>query len=329
MSRVEQRKAGFKSKPGSSGERTRKNEQLRKEKRSTMILAKRLKGASLGQEEQEQFSDAYLAEALQKIVGDVGARYEGLRMVRRLLCSAQPRISQLIGAGVVPLAAQMLVCPNEDLRLEAAWCLTNIATGNHEETGEVLAAAPQMLQLLLGGAGVTVALQEQVCWALGNIAGDCDEYRQVLLAHSCLPAVTHFLETATALPCTPAPASQGLSSPSPSSSSCTTTTPAQTAAWALSNLARGAVPGAAFVDLDKAPLLLRLLACGMGGGGGAGEGVGGGVGGVLAGGPDCVAVEVWWLFAFLSAKEDAAVEHYLQRGLLGAVAMALQSAVAQ
>jgi hypothetical protein len=152
--RVEQRKAGFKSKLGTTHtDRGRKNEQLRKEKRSGMILAKRLKtgrgqgegggeggGEGVGEGEGEgggtegggRFGDAYLAEALLKTrSGESGVRYEGLRMVRRLLCSAQPRIAQLIQAGVVPLAAQVLVCPNEDLRLEAAWCLTNIATGDH------------------------------------------------------------------------------------------------------------------------------------------------------------------------------------------------------
>jgi len=43
-------------------------------------------------------------------------------------------------------------------QLEAAWSLTNIATGTHEQSRHVLAAAPILIQLL---SSANIAMQEQ------------------------------------------------------------------------------------------------------------------------------------------------------------------------
>lgn len=87
-------------------------------------------------------------------------------------------------------------------------------------------------------------LLEQICWAIGNVAGDCDEYRNILISNGCLPAVLAFLESSivdnvrskSAIPRAGAPFDERPS------------TAAQTAAWALSNLSRGKIPGKIFMD---------------------------------------------------------------------------------
>ena len=90
-----------------------------------------------------------------------------------------------------------------------------------------------MIQVLLSDRD-SVELKDQICWAIGNVAGDSDEFRQVLLANGCLPAVLKQLQQTILVAL--AQVEEGVLEK------------ARTAAWALSNLARGSgVPGAEFV----------------------------------------------------------------------------------
>jgi len=136
----------------------------------------------------------------------------------------------------------------------------------------------------------SVELLEQICWAIGNIAGDCDEYRNVLISNGCLPAVLSFLESSVAESVRGPGAVRSGDGPvdeRPSSA-------AQTAAWALSNLSRGKVPGQLFFDTGKVPFLLSLM-------NGQVEGL---------------SQEVWWLFTFLTAKDDDVVNALLELGIV-------------
>jgi hypothetical protein len=166
-----------------------------------------------------------------------------------------------------------LVTESTYLHFPLCRCLTNIATGDHEETAEVLPAVPHMIDILMQNRD-SIALQEQICWAIGNIAGDCDEFRFKLLGNGCLPAVLRFLENSVMQLVTP-PSSSSASSSSSSSPSRTQeaaavavaggssssgggggdegalVAAAQTGAWTLSNLARGSVPGSVFVESGR------------------------------------------------------------------------------
>jgi hypothetical protein len=141
-------------------------------------------------------------------------------------------------------------------------CLTNIATGDHLETAAVLCAVPNMVEILNSNSGSTagslsrdsVQLQEQLCWALGNIAGDSDEHRSVLIGNGALRAVLSFLEARVSTlqgaihdllnaPGHPQDSSAGEHALPP-----VVCTAAHTAAWTLSNLARGKVSAHLFAD---------------------------------------------------------------------------------
>ena len=146
-------------------------------------------------------------------------------------------------------------------------CLTNIATGNHTQTGAVIAAVPALLSILnkiCGGASaydeqLNHALCEEVCWAIGNIAGDSDDYRVLLLESGTLkPMVNFMLDSLNRLQVASTKSTQsegvGVVVAGSSPLSCSESnlnlyqSRAQTAVWAISNMARGSVPGAIFLE---------------------------------------------------------------------------------
>lgn len=173
-----------------------------------------------------------------------GERLAALREVRELLSPAEavdvPPLAAAVRGGLVPL---LILClqfgaPEEQL-LEAAWCLTNLASGEREEATAVLPAAALLVAHM--GASSPGQVAEQCAWAVGNLAGEGPEVRGVLMDQGALPALTRLLLA-------------GAAPPGPSSA-------ARTAAWALSNLVKGPKPGAA-VELmkgEKVPAALVTL----------------------------------------------------------------------
>ncbi|GMI34511.1 hypothetical protein TrCOL_g1265 [Triparma columacea] len=114
---------------------------------------------------------------------DTAAQTEYTTQFRRLLSiEKNPPIQQVIDQGVVPRFIEFLNCDNlPALQFEAAWALTNIASGTSEHTEVVMekGAVPIFCRLL---ASPNDDVREQAVWALGNIAGDSPPCRDKVLA---------------------------------------------------------------------------------------------------------------------------------------------------
>jgi HEAT repeat protein len=113
---------------------------------------------------------------------DATAQFNATQQFRKLLSIQEnPPIQEVIQAGVVPRFVEYLKEVNRpELQFEAAWVLTNIASGSAIQTRCVVehGALPIFVQLL---QSPNDDVREQAVWALGNIAGDSPNFRDLVL----------------------------------------------------------------------------------------------------------------------------------------------------
>ncbi|CAI7788752.1 unnamed protein product [Closterium sp. NIES-54] len=223
-------------------------------------------------------------------------RVETLKALRQLLsANHNPPLGAAVRCGAVPLLAECLAfgAPEEQL-LEAAWCVTNIASGEAEETRAVLPCAALLIAHCTDSPSPAIA--EQCVWAVGNIAAEADDLRAQLLDQGALPALTRLLLAAASGASGGNTGARWLTAQAPSALASL----AKTVAWALSSLIKGPSPRAA-VDLVKS------------------DGVDAAIVTLLSSGNAEAAVEAAWVAAYVTALSDASAERLVAAGLMEAL----------
>jgi len=179
--------------------RQRRNEVavvIRKAKRDEQLQKRRLVPNVEDDDKDNRFQDASLQSIVENARGgDPATQLGAVQAARKLLSrDRNPPIDDLIQSGILPILVQCLQSEDKpSLQFEAAWALTNIASGTSQQTQAVVqSGAVAHFMRLLESKHQNVC--EQAVWALGNIIGDGPVLRDYVIRHNVVTPLLTFID---------------------------------------------------------------------------------------------------------------------------------------
>lgn len=246
--RVDARRKTFKKGVDNDDARRRREDetvQLRKANRDAQLMKKRMMQDETENDSENQPppnvtpSKTGMADAVALMAAPTtdGPTRHALAMdLRKKLARVEAApLQEAIDAGAVPVCTSFLRSDDPKLQFEASWILTNIASGDSNQTAAVVSAVGEFIHCLQHSA---IDVQEQVIWALANIAGDSTKLRDYVLEFNVVQAMLQLIVQ-----------NEGR------------VVMLRNATWALSNMCRGK-PAPPLEKIGMAiPYLARLIHC--------------------------------------------------------------------
>ncbi|KAG8913099.1 Importin alpha subunit (Karyopherin alpha subunit) (Serine-rich RNA polymerase I suppressor protein), partial [Tulasnella sp. 408] len=140
-------------------------------------------------EDSDSELDSFITEdqkIIPAIIGDIRSDDRRTRLIattkiRRLLQCRPPEVGvqPVINSGLVPTVVEMLSADDNKFRAEAAWIVSNIASGTSAQTATVVEAGAIPKLVAMFPTHIS-DVQENALWALGNIGGDCERFRDMV-----------------------------------------------------------------------------------------------------------------------------------------------------
>lgn len=204
---------------------------------------------------------------------------------------ANARSQVLLEQGLLAILNSCLQSEIASVQFQAAKCITCIASGDHDQTSQVFAVVPSIL-ILLRSTNSTADIKTQLCWALGNIAVDCNSCKGQLVALRCpQEMITLLLEYITYLR-TMCEVGVELAAPSEYSS---LTNMIANLLWSLTNMVRGHIEVPYMEEFNQEALGQLVWLCGLE--------------------DDTIAPMARWIFTFLTSKDQTLFDRLLSLGL--------------
>ncbi|CAH1990722.1 unnamed protein product [Acanthoscelides obtectus] len=189
--------------------RRRRNEvtvELRKNKREE-TLQKRRNVPVVDSTDEDDIEKSLSNTNLEQLVAQAAAddnpplQLMAIQSARKLLSSDRnPPIDALIDSKILPILVKCLERQdNPALQFEAAWALTNIASGTSAQTNKVVqAGAVPLFLMLLHSPRQNVC--EQAVWALGNVIGDGPVLRDYVIQLGVVEPLLSFIKPEIPIP---------------------------------------------------------------------------------------------------------------------------------
>lgn len=145
------------------------------------------------------FKERYTLEDLEEIVTAASADENRLfvaQALRKILSLSDPPIQRIVDAGFVFKCVEWIHCFDfPQLQYEAAWALTNIASGTPMQCKSIIdkGAIPALVRLL---DSKSESVRDQAAWVLGNISADSAYNRDLVIAAGGIDLLIKSAETA-------------------------------------------------------------------------------------------------------------------------------------
>uniref|UniRef100_A0A1X7VS74 Importin subunit alpha n=1 Tax=Amphimedon queenslandica TaxID=400682 RepID=A0A1X7VS74_AMPQE len=183
--------------------------ELRKNKKEEQLLKKRHIPLDIQTSVVTDLSSYTLLDITKKARHiDIDQKLEGIQLVRKILSKGRnPPIDELISVGLVPVLVECLRHEHPTLQFEAAWALTNIASGSSEQTATVVFCGdgPKFRDLVIE-AGIIpplltliadstpASLLQNVTWTISNLCRNKNPPPNFDLVSVALPSLAELIQ---------------------------------------------------------------------------------------------------------------------------------------